>query len=47
MLPTIGEDLVTYESVRVVESAVAAGVRFTVAKMSFARRADLDRKSVV
>jgi len=34
----------TYESVRVVESAVAAGVRYTVAKMSFTRRVDLMRK---
>jgi hypothetical protein len=34
----------TYESVRVVESAVAAGVRYTVAKMSFARRVDLMRQ---
>jgi hypothetical protein len=34
----------TYESVKVVESAVAAGVRFTVAKMSFARRVDLMRQ---
>ena len=34
----------TYESVRVVESAVAAGVRYTVAKMSFARRVDLMRR---
>jgi hypothetical protein len=34
----------TYESVRVVESAVAAGVLYTVAKMSFARRVDLMRQ---
>jgi len=34
----------TYESVKVVESAVAAGVRYTVAKMSFARRVDLMRQ---
>ena len=34
----------TYESVKVVESAVAPGVRFTVAKMSFARRVDLMRQ---
>jgi hypothetical protein len=40
----IGEDLMTYESVRVVESAAAAGVRYTVAKMSFARRVDLMRQ---
>lgn len=32
-----------YESVRVVESAVSAGVRFEVAKMSFARRIELMR----
>ena len=34
----------TYESVKVVESAVAAGVRYTVARMSFARRVELMRK---
>jgi hypothetical protein len=34
----------TYESLKVVESAVAPGVRYTVAKMSFARRMDLMRK---
>ena len=34
----------TYESVKVVESAVAGGVRYTVAKMSFARRGELMRK---
>jgi hypothetical protein len=31
----------TYESVKVVDSAVSPGVRFTVAKMSFARRVEL------
>ena len=34
----------TYESLRVVDSAVAAGVRYTVARMSFTRRVDLMRK---
>lgn len=34
----------TYESVKVVESAVAAGVRYTVSKMSFARRVELMRQ---
>src|ERR1039457_6783051 len=34
----------TYESVKVVDSAVAPGVRFTVAKMSFARRVELMRR---
>lgn len=34
----------TYESVTVVESAVAAGVRYTVVKMSFARRVELMRE---
>ena len=33
----------TYESVKVVESAIAPGVRYTVAKMSFARRVELMR----
>jgi len=33
-----------YESVTVVESAVAPAVRFTVARMSFARRVDLMRR---
>jgi hypothetical protein len=33
-----------YESVTVVESQVAAGVKFTVAKMSFARRTELMRQ---
>jgi hypothetical protein len=36
-------DLVTYESVAVVESRVAAGVRFEVARMSFGRRVELMR----
>ncbi|MGD0498506.1 MAG: hypothetical protein ABSC23_08715 [Bryobacteraceae bacterium] len=34
----------SYESHRVVESAVAPGVQFTVAKMSFARRMELMRR---
>jgi len=34
----------TYESVKVVDSAVSPGVRFTVAKMSFARRVELMRR---
>ncbi len=34
----------TYESVRVVESAIAPGVAFTVARMSFARRVELMRR---
>jgi hypothetical protein len=34
----------TYESEKVVESAVAPGVAFTVAKMSFARRMELMRR---
>jgi hypothetical protein len=34
----------TYESVELVESRVAAGVRFTVAKMSFGRRTELMRR---
>lgn len=34
----------TYESVTVVESKVAAGVMFTVARMSFGRRVELMRK---
>src|ERR1041384_1839286 len=34
----------TYESVTVVESQVASGVTFTVARMSFGRRVDLMRK---
>jgi len=34
----------TYESVAVVESRVASGVKFTVAKMSFGRRMDLMRQ---
>jgi len=34
----------TYESVAVVDSRVASGVRFTVAKMSFGRRAELMRQ---
>jgi hypothetical protein len=34
----------TYESVRVVESQVAPGVAFTVARMSFARRLELMRR---
>jgi hypothetical protein len=34
----------TYESVAVVESQVASGVRFTVAKMSFGRRTELLRQ---
>jgi hypothetical protein len=33
-----------YESVKVVESTAAAGVRYTVAKMSFARRVELMRQ---
>ena len=35
----------TYESVKAVESAIAPGVRYTVAKMSFARRVELMRTS--
>src|ERR1039457_4244853 len=35
------ESSMTYESVAVVESQVARGVRFTVAKMSFGRRTEL------
>ena len=34
----------TYESVVEIESKVAPGVRFTVARMSFARRVDLMRR---
>src|SRR5664279_4729207 len=34
-----------YESVAVVESQVASGVRFTVAKMSFGRRTELMREA--
>jgi hypothetical protein len=34
----------TYESVRVVQSQVAPGVAFTVARMSFARRLELMRR---
>ena len=34
----------TYESVAVVESQVASGVKFTVAKMSFGRRTELMRQ---
>ena len=34
----------TYESVAVVDSRVASGVTFTVARMSFGRRVDLMRK---
>ncbi|HEY2018934.1 MAG TPA: hypothetical protein VGH38_35760 [Bryobacteraceae bacterium] len=34
----------TYESVTVVESAVAPGVTFTVARMSFGRRVELMRR---
>ena len=34
----------TYESVKAVESAIAPGVRYTVAKMSFARRVELMRQ---
>jgi hypothetical protein len=34
----------TYESVKVVDSAVAPGVAFTVAKMSFGRRLELMRR---
>jgi hypothetical protein len=34
----------TYESVTVVESRVSAGVRFTIAKMSFGRRTELMRQ---
>lgn len=34
----------TYESVSVVESKVASGVTFTVARMSFARRVELMRR---
>ncbi|MBZ5623801.1 MAG: hypothetical protein LAQ69_34630 [Acidobacteriia bacterium] len=34
----------TYESVTVVESQTAPGVRFSVAKMSFGRRVELTRK---
>jgi len=33
----------TYESVTVIESAAAPGVRYTVARMSFARRVELMR----
>ncbi len=33
-----------YESVKAVESAAAPGVRFTVARMSFARRVELMRR---
>lgn len=36
--------MMTYESVRVVESRVADGVTFTVAKMSFGRRVELMRR---
>ena len=34
----------TYESEKVVESQVAAGVRFRVARMSFGRRMELMRE---
>src|ERR1017187_3802814 len=34
----------TYDSVTVVESRVASGVRYTVAKMSFGRRTELMRQ---
>ena len=34
----------TYESMAIVESQVASGVKFTVAKMSFGRRAELMRQ---
>jgi len=34
----------TYESVKIVESQVAPGVAFTVARMSFARRVELMRR---
>lgn len=33
-----------YESVKTVESAVVPGVRFTISKMSFGRRAELTRQ---
>ena len=38
------EALMVYESVATVESQVAGGVKFTIAKMSFGRRADLMRQ---
>jgi hypothetical protein len=38
------ETAVNYESVKTVDSAVAPGVRFTISRMSFGRRAELTRR---
>jgi hypothetical protein len=38
------ETAVNYESVKTVDSAVVPGVRFTISRMSFGRRAELTRR---